>query len=94
MGDAQALDAVSPASVVQWAASRNLDTVVVPYAPVGPVAERMTALRTALHDRGIALSTLRREWDSLAWPHARRGFFPFRTQIPRLLSQQRIPGSP
>ena len=94
VGDAQALDAVSPASVVQWAASRNLDTVVVPYAPVGPVAERMTALRTALHDRGIALSTLRREWDSLAWPHARRGFFPFRTQIPRLLSQQRIPGSP
>ncbi|AZC13204.1 FAD-binding domain-containing protein [Microbacterium sp. ABRD28] len=82
------------AAVVEWAAAENLDTVVMPYAPVGPVEERMTALRAGLRDGGIALRAARRDWDSLAWPHARRGFFPFRTQIPQLLSQQGIPASP
>ncbi|WP_322411194.1 FAD-binding domain-containing protein [Microbacterium invictum] len=82
----------TPAAAGAWAASENLDAVVVPYAPVGPVAERMTGLRTSLRDEGIALSTLRRDWDTLAWPHARRGFFPFRTRIPTLLAEQGIPG--
>ncbi|MEI3868238.1 FAD-binding domain-containing protein [Microbacterium sp. CCNWLW134] len=82
------------AAVVEWAAAENLDTVVIPYAPVGPVEERMTALRAGLREGGIALRAARRDWDSLAWPHARRGFFPFRTQIPQLLSQQGIPASP
>lgn len=82
------------AAVVEWAAAENLDTVVMPYAPVGPVEERMTALRAGLRDGGIALRAARRDWDSLAWPHARRGFFPFRTQIPQLLARQGIPASP
>ncbi|WP_141939761.1 FAD-binding domain-containing protein [Microbacterium sp. SLBN-154] len=82
-----------PAAVVEWAVSEKVDTVVIPYAPVGPVAERMTGLRAALADRGIALRAARRDWDSLAWPHARRGFFPFRAEIPRLLAQQGIPAS-
>ncbi|QHF22799.1 DNA photolyase [Rathayibacter sp. VKM Ac-2804] len=74
-----------PATVVDWAASERLDTVVVPYAPVGPVQERLDALRSALAQEGIALVTVRRRWDGSAWPSASRGFFAFKKRIPTLV---------
>ncbi|TCL86075.1 MULTISPECIES: FAD-binding domain-containing protein [unclassified Rathayibacter] len=74
-----------PATVVGWAASERLDTVVVPYAPVGPVQERLDALRSALAQEGIALVTVRRRWDGTAWPSAVRGFFAFKKRIPTLV---------
>ncbi|QHC60437.1 FAD-binding domain-containing protein [Rathayibacter sp. VKM Ac-2760] len=74
-----------PATVVDWAASERLDTVVVPYAPVGPVQERLDALRSALAQEGIALVTVRRRWDGTAWPSASRGFFAFKKRIPALV---------
>lgn len=72
-------------TVLDWAASERLDTVVVPYAPVGPVRERLESLRPALAEEGIALVTVRRRWDGTAWPSASRGFFPFRKRIPALV---------
>ncbi|MCJ1705800.1 FAD-binding domain-containing protein [Rathayibacter sp. VKM Ac-2926] len=74
-----------PATVVDWASSERLDTVVVPYAPVGPVQERLDALRSALAQEGIALVTVRRRWDGTAWPSASRGFFAFKKRIPTLV---------
>ncbi|MCJ1683282.1 FAD-binding domain-containing protein [Rathayibacter sp. VKM Ac-2928] len=74
-----------PATVLDWAASERLDTVVVPYAPVGPVQERLDALRSALAQEGIALVTVRRRWDGTAWPSASRGFFAFKKRIPTLV---------
>jgi deoxyribodipyrimidine photo-lyase len=79
-----------PSAVLEWAASERLDAVLMPYAPVGPVQERVASLRAALSSEGVALVTLRRQWDTLAWPHAARGFFPFREQIRDLLRQQGI----
>ena len=72
-------------TVVDWARSGVLDTVLVPYAPVGPVQERLDVLRPALGSEGVGLVTVRRSWDSRAWPFASRGFFPFKEQIPQLL---------
>lgn len=72
-------------AVVDWALGERLDTVLVPVAPVGPVQERLDALRPVLAEHDVALVAVRRPWDSRAWPHASRGFFPFREQIPRLL---------
>jgi deoxyribodipyrimidine photo-lyase len=36
----------------------------------------------------VVLTTVQRRWDTLAWPHAARGFFPFRERIPGLLREQ------
>ena len=77
-----------PSTVLQWAESERLDAVVMPYAPVGPVQERMVMLGTALVSEGVTLTAVRRRWDTLAWPYAARGFFPFRERIPELLRQQ------
>ena len=84
---AQVLADTLPSTVLRWAESEQLDTVVVPYAPVGPVHERLAVLRPALAAEGVALVTVRRRWDSASWPFASRGFFPFRERIPALVRQ-------
>ncbi|MGY3261404.1 FAD-binding domain-containing protein [Frigoribacterium sp. 2355] len=84
---ARTLTDARPAAVVEWARSEGLDTVVTPYAPVGPVQERLTSVRGALAAEGIDLVTVRRRWDGEAWPSASRGFFPFRGRIPELVRQ-------
>lgn len=73
------------AAAVDWAAAERLGTVLVPVAPVGPVQERFDVLRDALAEHDVALVTVRRPWDSRAWPHASRGFFPFKERIPGLV---------
>ncbi len=82
---AATLGAADASAVVDWARSAALDTVLVPYAPVGPVQERLDVLRPALAAEGVGLVTVRRPWDSRAWPFASRGFFPFKARIPRLV---------
>jgi deoxyribodipyrimidine photo-lyase len=68
-------------AIADWIADHRLDAVVTPYAPVGPVADRIASLRAT----GLPIRTLRRDWDSRAWPHATKGFFAFRPHIPQLL---------
>jgi deoxyribodipyrimidine photo-lyase len=77
-----------PSTMLRWAEAERLDTVVVPDAPVGPVQDRIAVLRNALASEGVTLTTARRQWDALAWPHASRGFFAFRDRIPSLLHAQ------
>ncbi|KIU03818.1 FAD-binding domain-containing protein [Frigoribacterium sp. MEB024] len=84
---ARTLSDALPATAVEWARSEGLDTVVTPYAPVGPVQERLETLRAALSVEGMELVTVRRRWDGEAWPSASRGFFPFRGRIPELVRQ-------
>ncbi len=84
---AQVLPDPAPSTVLEWASSEDLDVVVIPYAPVGPVQERMSALEPVLAAEGVGLARAQRRWDAVAWPHASRGFFPFREKIPGLLRQ-------
>jgi hypothetical protein len=64
----------------------------MPYAPVGWTGQALAALGPALAARGIGLHVLRRAWDSLCWPHATRGFFAFRENIPRLVRDLALHG--
>ncbi|WP_242089040.1 FAD-binding domain-containing protein [Curtobacterium sp. DN_7.5] len=84
-GAATVLGSAGAAAVLDWAATARLDSVLVPYAPVGPVQERLDALRPALDGAGVRLVAVRRRWDSRAWPFASRGFFPFKERIPGLV---------
>lgn len=72
------------AGVAALAAEAGARAVLMPWAPVGWTADALAPLRGVLAARGIALHVLRREWDSLCWPHATRGFFAFRARIPAL----------
>ena len=75
---------VAVAEVAALAADAGARAVVMPWAPVGWTAGALAPLRGMLAARGIALHVVRRDWDSLCWPHATRGFFAFRAHIPAL----------
>jgi len=74
-------------AVIRACQDAGAEAVITPYAPVGPNADALNLLGSALDDEGIALHRVRREWDSAAWPFAKKGFFPFKKKIPSLLEQ-------
>jgi hypothetical protein len=86
--EASVLEGLRPTDVLPWLQAHEVTKLVSPYAPVGPVRDRLDRLSVDLAAEGITLSRLLRPWDSLAWPHASRGFFPFRERIPLLLREQ------
>jgi hypothetical protein len=88
--EASVLEGVRASEVVPWLYAHDVTTLVTPYAPVGPVRDCLDRLSVDLAAEGITLSRLLRPWDSLAWPHASRGFFPFRERIPMLLREQQL----
>ena len=75
------------AAIVKQARASGVASVVVAGPPVGPTADRLDAACPELQRAGVTLHRLRRAWDAAAWPHARRGFFQLRKQIPRLLDE-------
>lgn len=58
--------------------------ILTAYAPVGPVASALSLLAAD----GITVTQIRRSWDTRFWPHATKGYFPFKEQIPRLLIEE------
>jgi deoxyribodipyrimidine photo-lyase len=80
---AERLDEDNPVAAMQaWVARHNLEQVITGEAATGPEADRIAMLKAA----GIPLVQLRRAWDSTAWPEASKGFFKFKSVIPRLLA--------
>lgn len=80
-------ECVTAGEVAEWARQNGLTQIVTPEAPVGPVREALTALAPALLRAGVRLLPVRRAYDALCWPHATKGFFAFKEQIPGLLPQ-------
>ncbi len=85
-----ALDGLTATAILAWAREHDLTAIVTPFAPIGPVRDRLDRLETDLAGDGLTLTRALRPWDALAWPHATRGFFPFRERIPALLREQGI----
>ena len=88
--EASVLDTFDASDVLPWLRLHNVTALVTPYAPVGPVRDRLDRLSVELAAEGITLSRVLRTWDSQAWPHAARGFFSFRERIPALVREQHI----
>ncbi|MEX0309000.1 MAG: FAD-binding domain-containing protein [Tateyamaria sp.] len=70
-------------ALLAWAKAADVDQIVTAYAPVGPAADVLARLAAA--ETAPPLRRVRRAYDSAAWPHATRGFFPFKENIPKLL---------
>lgn len=82
---AVALQALDPAAIVRWAAAAGVQQIVTAYVPQGPLRDWLDAALPALEARNIALCELRRDWDSVIWPHATAGFFKVKQRIPQLI---------
>lgn len=81
-------DARDATTVADWARENGLRQLVTAYAPVGPVA---SLLRRIAIQSGLPVVQVRRDYDSLAWPHADRGFFRFKDKIPELVANLKGP---
>ena len=79
-------EAALESALPEWAVRHRLVQLLTPYAPVGPVADRVASVRIALAAQGVSLVEIRRPWDSRAWPHAGRGFFQFKAHIADLVN--------
>ncbi|WP_439563592.1 FAD-binding domain-containing protein [Microcella sp.] len=88
--EASPLDGLTASAILPWLRAHDATGLVTPYAPVGPVRDRLDGLERDLAAEGIAVSRILRSWDARAWPHATRGFFPFREKIPALLRDEQI----
>jgi deoxyribodipyrimidine photo-lyase len=71
--------------VIDWARSAAVDEIVTGYVPVGPTRDWLDGLRAPLDRAGISVTTPRRSWDDVLWPHATKGFFPFKEKLPSAL---------
>ena len=81
----QALTDLTAAAICDWVQSYGVRTIVTGYASVGPGRTALEKLTADLANEGISLVQVRRDWDSSAWPEARRGFFAFREKMTALI---------
>lgn len=80
------------AALADWAARLGLKTIVMPYAPVGPAAGRLSRAEAKLKENGVTLMRTRRRYDEVSWPHATKGFFGLKAKIPRILKTLDLAG--
>jgi len=72
-------------ALAEMAHALGVDQIVTLYAPVGPVADVLHQIAATLAPEGVQIVQVRRDWDDRLWPHATKGFFPFKEQLPSAL---------
>lgn len=75
-----------PDSLVDALTGAGTKQIITPYMTQGPLYDLMTKAKKQLDQRDARITELKREWDTLVWPHAKAGFFRVKKQIPAVLS--------
>jgi deoxyribodipyrimidine photo-lyase len=81
------LNNLDAASLIAQAREAGAEQVITSYAPVGPVADALARIAPSMASEGVPLIQVRRAWDESFWPHATKGFFPFKERIPKILQE-------
>lgn len=63
----------------------GIKDIVTEYAPIGPVADVLRKIIPVLTSQGIRLTQVSRRYDQATWPHASKGFFALKKEIPAIL---------
>ncbi|MEN8893070.1 MAG: FAD-binding domain-containing protein, partial [Planktotalea arctica] len=74
-------------ALISACGTAGVKTVVTGYAPVGPVATALSNAAPDLDKAGITVQHVRRPFDTIAWPHATKGFFKMKKSIPSILQK-------
>jgi deoxyribodipyrimidine photo-lyase len=86
-GAAEKMDrAMLTRQISELASQHDVQNLITSYLPVGAWRQNFTMLAESLTPANIHIDQLIRNYDRLCWPHAKRGFFPFKENIPRWLS--------
>lgn len=84
---------VAQESLVTWAVSLGVTTLITPFAPVGPARALLDKTAPVLIRHGIDLVPVRRPWDDMCWPHATKGFFNMKERIPEFITRAGLSAS-
>ena len=76
--------------LVDWCRASDLQTMVTPFVPTGPVNDVLGASRGALDDAGIRVVMLSRQYDRETWPFASRGYFKLKKQIGSVIERMQL----
>ncbi len=71
--------------LIKFASQYQVGKMVSSYLPVGPTKQNMVQITKTIGEEGIECYLLMRGYDRVCWPHAKRGFFPFKENIPNWL---------
>ncbi len=74
-------------NLAEWATRHHVNVIVTAMPPVGPVADAISAASHTLSRYGIRIVELSRRYDREAWPHAQRGYFKLKKQIPVIIDR-------
>lgn len=74
------------AQVMAEAEALGAAQLVMLMPPVGFWHAGLGRIKSAAAAKGLDLALQRRPYDSLTWPHAKKGFFPFKEKIPSFIS--------
>ena len=72
--------------ISELASQHDVQKIITSYLPVGVWRQNFAMLAEGLTSANIHIDQVVREYDRLCWPNAKRGFFPFKKNIPRWLS--------
>lgn len=75
-----------PDSLVDALTGAGTKQIITPYMTQGPLNDLMTKAKKQLDQKDVRITELKREWDTLVWPHAKAGFFRVKKQIAAVLS--------
>jgi deoxyribodipyrimidine photo-lyase len=90
LNDQQIICCASPAHLAKQLGDHQAFAkapIVHAWIPVGSTRDALTEPVKQLRNQGITFQSVLSEWDQMAWPHATKGFFQFRTRIPELLNE-------
>ncbi|MCG7492503.1 FAD-binding domain-containing protein [Thalassobius sp. Cn5-15] len=72
-------------AILRAAETAGVRDVACAYLPVGPTADGFAATHQRLAAAGLRLHLHQRTYDRLVWPHATKGYFKLKKQIPSLI---------
>jgi deoxyribodipyrimidine photo-lyase len=81
------LDNLDAEALIAQARAAGAEQIVTSFAPTGPIADTLCRIAPILAAEGVPLVQVRRAWDENFWPHATKGFFPFKENIPKILKE-------
>lgn len=72
--------------LIRAAEAAKTKHIVTSQPAIGPIADQLDTAKVGLAAAGIHLHQHLRRYDRIVWPHATKGFFKLKKQIPSILS--------
>ena len=74
--------------LIEWILKFKIKNLIIPYEPQGKCLLNKKNILNKFTNKNVNVFFYLREWDRLAFPFAKKGFFPFKNKIPELLKKQ------